>query len=140
MQNTKKDLFKSATILLIIVSLLFCVSCKAFEGNRFYFATSNNGVGTLNLQYLASTSSLQFDFAGEETLRSATSSYSNFNQTLIRSQRITSPIQFIFALIPMAAVLVLTNILRSYGCQIMPRRNFSSIRIARFIEHSDGKK
>lgn len=140
MQHKNFRLFQSATILFIIASLLVCIACNVSESNRFYFATSVNGESTLGEQYLAASSSFQFDFAGEETLRSATSSYSNFTHSLMRSQRSNYHSYFILVFLLTYALFVLTNNLRSYGYEIIQKQNFSCIRIARFMEHSDGKK
>lgn len=140
MQTKKSRLFKSATILLIIASLLFCIACNVSENNRFYFATSVNGHSTLGEQYLATSSSFQYDFAGEETIRSTTSSCSNINHSLLRTQRNNNQPHIILAMLLVTAILILTNNLRSYGYHIVPKQCFSSVRIAGFIEHSDGKK
>lgn len=140
MQNKKNRHFQSAIIVFIISSLLVCIACNVSNSNRFYFATSVNGESTLGAQYLAASSSFQLDFAGEETLRSATSSYSNYNQSVMRSHRSNYHSNLIFAVFLISTILILTNNLRSYGYQILPKQNFSCIRIARFIEHSDGKK
>ena len=140
MQNRKSRTFRSVTIILVITSLLICIACNVFESNRFYFATSVNGESTLGCQYLADSSSFQYDFAGEETLRSATSSQSNLNHSLLRAQRNHNQSQIILALFLVTAILILTNILRSYGFLFCQEKCFSSVRIAGFIEHSDGKK
>ena len=140
MQTKKSRLFKSATILLIIASLLFCIACNVSENNRFYFATSVNGHSTLGEQYLAASSSFQYDFAGEETIRSTSSSYSNITNSLLRTHRNNYQSHIILAMLVVAAILILTNNLRSYGYHIISEQCFSSVRIAGFIEHSDGKK
>lgn len=140
MTGTKKGLLKPVTIIILIISLLFCIPCKSLEGNRFYFVTSNNGIDTLNLQYVDSDSSIHFDLAGEETLRSITSSYSSFNQTLMRTWLGSNQTLFFLIFVLITGVLILTNTLRSYGCQLYQKQSFSSVRIAKFIEHSDGKK
>lgn len=140
MQHKKYRLFQSATIFFIIASLLVCIACNVSESNRFYFATSENGECTLGEQYLASSASFQYDFAGEETIRSATSSYSNFAHSLIRNQGSRHHSYWIFMCFLFSATFILTNFLRSYGYAFVPKQNFSCIRIAKFIEHSDGKK
>ena len=140
MQNKKCRLFEVATIVLIIASLLICITCNVSESNRFYFATPVNGECTLGEQYLASSSSFQYDFAGEETIRSTTSANSNLNHSLMRTQQNNSQSQMLFAILLVAAILILTNNLRSYGYLLFQKKSFSSVRIAGFIEHSDGKK
>ena len=140
MQHKKYRLFLSATIFLIIASLLVCIACNVSESNRFYFATSANGESTLGEQYLASSSSFQYDFAGEETLRSATSSYSNFAHSLIRNQGSRHHSYWLFMCFLLNAIFISTNILCSYSYEVVPKQNFSCMRIAKFIEHSDGKK
>ena len=140
MQSKRNRLFQSAIIIFIIASLLLCIACNVSDSNRFYFATSVNGESTLGEQYLASFSSFHLDFAGEETLRSINSSYSNFNHSLMRSQRSTYQSYLIFFTFLLTSIFTISNNQRSYGCQILPKQNFSCIRIARFIEHSDGKK
>lgn len=140
MQNKKSRLFQSVTIILVIASLLICIACNVSDSNRFYFATSVNGESTLGAQYLAASSSFQFDFAGEETLRSANSSYSDFNHSILRSHKSNYQSNLIFVFVLMSAILILTNNLRSYGYHICLKQCFSSVRIAGFIEHSDGKK
>lgn len=133
-------LFRCAVIFFIIASLLVYITCSVSNSNRFYFATQYNGESTLCAQYLSSSVSLHFDFAGEETLRSATSSYSNFNHSIMRSQKSSYQSNMIITMFLLTAILILFNNLRSYGYQVLPKQNFSSVRIARFIEHSDGKK
>lgn len=140
MQAKKSRLFRSATILFIIASLLFCIACNVSESNRFYFATSVNGHSALGEQYLASSASFQYDFANEETLRSTSSSYSNINHSLLRTQRNNYQSHFILAFLIVTAILILTNNLRSYGYHLVPKQCFSSVRITGFIEQSDGKK
>lgn len=140
MQSSKNSFIRCTVIFCIIASLLLCIACNASSSNRFYFATSNNGESTLSAQYLSSSTSFHIDFAGEETLRSATSTYSNFNHSIIRSQRSNYQMFLFFAVLLWAGAFILSNTLRSYGYQVLPKQNFSSIRIARFIEHSDGKK
>lgn len=140
MQNKKSRTSRSVTIILVITSLLICIACNVFESNRFYFATSVNGESTLGAQYLAGSASFQYDFAGEETLRSTTSSQSTLNHSLLRTQRNYNQSQIILALLLVTAILILTNILRSYGVWLCQEKCFSSVRIAGFIEHSDGKK
>lgn len=136
----KSRFFRCTVIFVIIASMLLCITCNASSSNRFYFATSNNGESTLSAQYLSSSVAIHFDFAGEETLRSATSSYSSFNHSIMRSQRSSQQIYLFFIALLWAGAFIYFNTLRSYGYQVLPRQNFSSIRIARFIEHSDGKK
>lgn len=133
-------IFGRTVIFFLIASLLVCIACHAFNSNRFYFATSVNGESTLGAQYLAASSSFHFDFAGEETLRSATASYSNFNQSILRSQKNNYQSYMVLVIFLLNAISILTIILCSYGYQVLPKQNFSSIRIARYIEHSDGKK
>ena len=140
MQNTKHRFTRCSVIFFLITSLLLCIACNALSSNRFYFATSNNGQSTLNAQYLSSSSAITIDFAGEETLRSATSSYSNFNHSILRSQRNSQQIYLFIAVFLLANAIFLSNLLRSYSYQFLPQQNFSAIRIARFIEQSDGKK
>lgn len=140
MQNNKSRIFRSATIIFIIASLLICIACNVFESNRFYFATSVNGESTLGAQYLAGSSSFQYDFAGEETIRSTSSSQSVLNHSMLRSHRNHNQSQIILAMLFVTAILILTNILRSYGFLLCQEHCFSSVRIAGFIEHSDGKK
>lgn len=140
MQRKNYRLFQSATILFIIASLLVCISCNISESNRFYFATSVNGESSLGEQYLGVATSFQYDFAGEETLRSATSSYSNFTHSLFRNHGSRFHSYWTLVCFLISAIFILTNILRSYGYQLMPKPNFSCIRIAKFIEQSDGKK
>lgn len=140
MQNMKSELFRCTVIFLIIASLFLCIACNASNSNRFYYATTNNGESTLNAQYLSSSASFHFDYAGEETLRSATSAYSNFNHSILRNQRGNYQIYLFFIAFLWAGAFILSNNLRSCGYQVLPKQNFSSIRIARFIEYSDGKK
>ena len=140
MQLKNRRLFQSAIAFLIIASFFICIACNISESNSFYFATSVNNETTLGAQYLVSSASFDFDFAGEETLRSASSSYSSITHSLMRSQRnpLHSYMQFLFLLT--GVFFILTNNLRSYGYQDLPRQYFSCLRIAKFIEHSDGKK
>lgn len=140
MPSSKNRYFRCSAIFVLIASILLCIACNASSSNRFYFATSNNGKSTLSSQYLSSSSAIHFDFAGEETLRSATSTYSNFNHSIMRNQRINYQIYLFFIAFLWADAYILFNILRSYGYQVLPKQNFSSIRIAKFIEYSDGKK
>ena len=140
MQQKKYRLFQSTTIFFIIASLLVCIACNVSESNRFYFATSVNGESTLGEQYLSSSAPMQFDFAGEETIRSTASSYSNFTHSLIRNQGSRHYSYWILVYFLISAIFILTNILRSYSYTLVPKQNFSCIRIAKFIEHSDGKK
>lgn len=140
MQNRKTRLVQNIVIFFTITSILVCIACNVSDSNRFYFATSFNGESTLVQQYLASSASFQFDFAGEETIRSATSSYSNFNHSIIRGQKSSYQAYTILIAFLLTGILILLNSLRSYGYQALQEQNFSSVRIARFIEYSDGKK
>ena len=137
MQNRR---LQCVIILFIIASSLICLACNASDSNRFYFATSFNGESSLNAQYLASTNSFHLDFAGEETLHSASSSYSNLSYSIVRSHRNVYSFVFILMACLLNSILILSGTLCSYGYQFLQKQSFSSVRIAKFIEHSDGKK
>ncbi len=146
MQNIMPDnhylLFRRMVIFTLIASILICIACNVSDSNRFYFVTQSEGVASLSTQYVDASTSFHFDFAGEETLRGVSSSYSNFNHSMVRSLRSSSHSFDMLVVVLMAAILFLLNNLCSYayGYQVLLKKNFSSIRIAGFIEQSDGKK
>lgn len=140
MQRKKYRFFKSATILFIIASLLVCIACSVSESNRFYFATTQNGESTFGTQYLASSPSFQYDFAGEETLRNTSTTFSSLTRSIVRIQRNNYLYNIIFTCFLICELFFLKTTLCSYSYADKQKPNFASLRIARFIEQSDGKK
>lgn len=133
-------LFKSIACILIIASLLICVACNLSKSNRFYLATPTSNQLITTEQFLDSSASFHIDFAGEETLRSASSSYSNFNHSFMRSQRNNNLSYLLLFTLVLAFIFIFTNTLRSYGYRGVLKQNYASVCIARYMEHSDGKK
>ncbi len=136
----KRKLFEATLILFLIASLIICIACKMSDSNRFYFATTENNEMSLEAQYLNSSSAFHFDFAREESLRSATQSYSNMNYSTPRNSRSGYQAHLMFLVFLLVSTFVILNHLRSYGYFILQKENFSSICITKFIEQSDGKK
>lgn len=137
---TSSKMLKCFIILFTIASILACIACSLLENSRFYFVADTNGSVSLNSQYMASSSVADMNFAGEETIRSANASYSSFLFSTLRTQRISQNFLSFLCAFLLVAILIFTNTLRFYGYKILPTQGYSSIRIAGFIEHSDGKK
>ncbi len=93
-----------------------------------------------NSQIMSISSTFELDYAGEETLRSTSSSYSNFNQSLMRSQRNSYASYLYLCSILFVFICFFLSNLRSYGYTVLLKQDLSSIKIARYMEHSDGKK
>lgn len=146
MQKTDMNIFQSGRLLnrliclFIIASLLLCIACNLSKSNRFYLATPTSNQIATTEQILDSSASFHVDFAGEETLRSASSSYSNFNHSFMRTQRSSNQTYVMMFTFLLACIFIFTNTLRFYGYKGVLKQNFSSVCIARYMEHSDGKK
>lgn len=132
-------LLKNMVVLLLIASLLFGITCKALESNRFCFVVTNNGISS-ETQYQSLVSSLSFDLAGEETLRNASQSFSNNTYSTIRNTRSGYLSYLLFSVTFCLSAFLFCYNFHSYGHTPEWKERFASISITRFIEHSDGKK
>lgn len=132
-------LLKNMVVLLLIASLLFSITCKAFESGRFCFVAINKDISS-ETQYQSLASSLSFDLAGEETLRNGSQFFSNNTYSTIRNTRSGYLSYLLFSITFCLSSFLFYCNFRSYGYTPEWKEKFASISITRFIEHSDGKK